>query len=67
VLIHDNNGQIIGVHSNSGREPLRKDGFPTEYAAFRQARSYADWKFVAEGAVPVAQAGTVIGFTEAGR
>lgn len=55
VLIHDVNGQIVGVHSNSMREPLRKDGFPAEYSAFRQARSYADWKFVVAGAQPAAQ------------
>lgn len=58
VLIHDVNGQIVGVHSNSPREPLRKEGFPADYVAFRQARSYADWKFVAVGGVPAAQEGT---------
>ncbi len=52
ILILDANGQIVGVRSNSSREPLRKDGFPADYVAFRQARSYADWKFVAAGGTP---------------
>lgn len=53
VLIRDVNGQIVGVHSNSLREPLRKSGFPKAYEAFTQARRYSDWKFLAAGGVPV--------------
>jgi type II secretory pathway pseudopilin PulG len=67
ILIHDANGQIVGVHSNSQREPLRKDGFPADYVAFRQARSYADWKFVAVGGAPVAQGASGSGSMEGAR
>jgi hypothetical protein len=51
ALILDASGQIIGVHSRSTREPLKKAGFPKAYDAFKQARSYADWVFIAAGAV----------------
>ena len=53
VLIRDGNGQIVGVHSNSMREPLRTSGFPKQYEGFRQAKRYADWQFLAAGGVPV--------------
>ncbi|MEI6303307.1 MAG: hypothetical protein WCR74_17835, partial [Betaproteobacteria bacterium] len=53
VLIRDANGQIVGVHSNSQREPLRKTGFPKQYEGFRQTKRYADWQFLAAGGVPV--------------
>ena len=60
VLIRDGNGQIVGVHSNSMREPLRRSGFPKQYEGFRQARRYADWQFLAAGGVPAdPKAGTV--------
>jgi hypothetical protein len=52
VLIRDGNGQIVGVHSNSMREPLRTSGFPKQYEGFRQAKRYADWHFLAAGGVP---------------
>ena len=44
-------GQVIGVHSNSARAPLKTAGFPKHYEAFRGAKRYADWKFIAAGAV----------------
>ena len=44
-------GQVIGVHSNSARAPLKTAGFPKHYEAFRAAKRYADWKFIAAGAV----------------
>ena len=53
VLIRDGNGQIVGVRSNSLREPLRTSGFPKQYEGFRQAKRYADWQFLAAGGVPV--------------
>ena len=53
VLIRDGNGQIVGVRSNSMREPLRTSGFPKQYEGFRQAKRYADWQFLAAGGVPV--------------
>ena len=46
VLIREG-GRIIGVHSAATRAPLRRVGFPAEYAAtFERARSLADWRFV---------------------
>ncbi|MEI6737922.1 MAG: hypothetical protein WCL29_05525 [Pseudomonadota bacterium] len=53
VSIVDANGQIVGVHSNSAREPLRQTGFPKQYESVRQAKHYSDWKFIAGGSVPV--------------
>ena len=51
VLVRDAQQQVIGVHSSSGRVPLKRGGFPRHYEAFSQARSYADWKFIAAGAL----------------
>lgn len=65
VLIRDAQGQVIGVHSGSTQAPLKRAGFPKPYEAFAQARSYADWKFIAAGALeappaPAAAAGSFI-------
>lgn len=51
-LILDVNGQIVGVHSTSTREPLKSGNFPKQYEAFREARRYSDWRFIAAGGVP---------------
>jgi type II secretory pathway pseudopilin PulG len=40
-------GRIVGVHSASGRAPLRHAGFSLDDAAFEQAQTYADWRFSA--------------------
>lgn len=53
VLLRDVNGQIVGVQSSSSREPLMRAGFHKRYDAFRQAKRYSEWKFVAAGGVPV--------------
>lgn len=52
MVIVDANGQIVGVHSNSAREPLKRAGFPKRYEAFGQARRYSEWKFIAAGGAP---------------
>lgn len=39
-------GQIIGVYSPSAAVPIKRAGFEDEDAAFEEARSYADWRFV---------------------
>ena len=52
VVIVDANGQIVGVHSNSAREPLKRAGFPKRYEAFGQAKRYSEWKFIAAGGAP---------------
>lgn len=51
VLVRDVQGRVVGVHSGSAREPLKRSGFPKPYEGFAQARSYADWKFIATGAL----------------
>lgn len=37
---------IAGVHSLSMRTPRKKAEFPSDYAAFSDAETYQDWKFV---------------------
>lgn len=46
VLIKDPAKGIIGVRSASEEEPFKKDGFPTEYAAFVGKSRYSDWQFI---------------------
>jgi hypothetical protein len=43
-------GRVVGVRSSSTRPPLRKVGFPPEYAAFEKARTLGDWTFTAAAA-----------------
>ena len=52
ALILDANGQIVGVHPESMRQPLKRSGFAATYDEFRNAVHYADWRFVAAGGVP---------------
>jgi type II secretory pathway pseudopilin PulG len=47
-LVRDSSGAIRGVYSADDGQPFRRDGFPSEYDAFRKATSYRDWKFVFE-------------------
>ena len=51
-LILDANNQIVGVHSESMREPLKRAGFAPPYEDFQKAKTYADWRFIAAGGVP---------------
>ncbi len=51
-LILDANNQIVGVHSESMREPLKRAGFAPPYEDFQNAKTYADWRFIAAGGVP---------------
>lgn len=39
-------GRIQGVTTDSDKVPIKKNGFPTRYAAFEQSQTYADWRFV---------------------
>lgn len=52
ALILDAKGQIVGVHSESLREPIKSSGFAPLYENFREARHYADWRFIAAGGMP---------------
>lgn len=38
-------GRIVGVHSLSEAEPLKRDGFEPDDAAFSGAARYSDWVF----------------------
>lgn len=46
VYLDDERTQIVGVYSLSGQKPIKRSGFPEELAAFVNAASYRDWKFV---------------------
>ncbi|MBW2305209.1 MAG: type II secretion system protein [Deltaproteobacteria bacterium] len=46
-LIMDKTGGIKGVFSKSLEPPLKRGHFPSRYASFKEASSYADWKFIA--------------------
>lgn len=37
---------ITGIYSQSTKIPLKRANFPEHYAAFSEAKSYKDWKFV---------------------
>jgi len=43
---------IIGVASTSEEEPLRKGGFPDEYAEFEGKTKYSEWQFVYKPLLP---------------
>ena len=45
-LVRTPGGEIIGVHSLADGKPLKKGNFPGRWAAFAQAGSYRDWRFV---------------------
>ncbi|WP_370306075.1 type II secretion system protein [Sinimarinibacterium flocculans] len=45
-LVRAPDGGIMGVHSLSGRVPLKSGGFRNVDAAFVSAATYADWHFV---------------------
>ena len=45
VLLRDNDGLIIGLHSSSRRQPFRRQGFDANEQSFSKALSYRDWVF----------------------
>ncbi len=47
-LIKDGSGGITGVYSLSKGVPLKRGGFEKAKARFNDAKSYAEWSFVAE-------------------
>ncbi len=49
---------IIGVASTSDDEPLRKGGFPEEYAEFEGKTKYSEWQFVYSPLKPGTKKGT---------
>lgn len=48
ALVRLADGSIVGVHSRSQAAPIKRANFAARWTAFRDARSYADWWFVAE-------------------
>lgn len=38
--------RITGVFSPSDKEPIRKAGFPEQYATFENLKAYNEWKFI---------------------
>lgn len=38
---------IVGIYSQSEREPFKKEGFPRRYSQLAGAKSYTDWQFLA--------------------
>ena len=65
VLIKTPDGRLVGVHSKSTKEPMKKANFPEEYKCFEQATSYTDWVFqfvvgpARPGAAPAVQPCTI--------
>jgi type II secretory pathway pseudopilin PulG len=47
-LVRDARGHVLGVHSTSLAEPLRRTPVVVDGIALGAARTYADWKFVAK-------------------
>ncbi|MCB1907063.1 MAG: type II secretion system protein [Rhodocyclaceae bacterium] len=45
ALITDEAGRVLGVHSRSRRQPLKRAGFASGEEEFEAAGSYADWRF----------------------
>jgi len=45
-LVHNEAGDLIGVYSLSKVRPVKRAGFPKEFANFANAQRYSDWKFV---------------------
>ena len=39
-------GKVIGLHSTSDKQPIKKTGFAPQYETFGEAASYKDWLFV---------------------
>jgi type II secretory pathway pseudopilin PulG len=45
-IIEAPDGGVMGVYSLSERKPLKAGGFTQEFAAFADATTYQQWKFV---------------------
>jgi type II secretory pathway pseudopilin PulG len=60
-LLKDKDGGIVGVFSLSEAVPLKIDGFAAIDKSFKDARRYADWRFLADDKVAVASASSSTG------
>jgi type II secretory pathway pseudopilin PulG len=45
-LVKGPGGEIFGVHSRSGKEPIKKSGFSSMDKSFENKKKYADWVFM---------------------
>lgn len=43
---------VIGVYSTSTQKPIKRDGFSEQLASFKDAATYADWRFIYRPPVP---------------
>jgi type II secretory pathway pseudopilin PulG len=63
-LVQVPGGGIVGVYSLSEDRPLKTAGFSAAAAGFADAKTYGDWKFVVDTALPPEQpAGGIVGTT----
>lgn len=44
-LVRNDAGRIVGIHSRSASEPIKKSGFPPSLTDFEQAKTHQDWIF----------------------
>ena len=51
ALIKTPDGRIAGVHSQSAAEPWKKADFPRRWEDFKDRKTYAEWRFVANTGV----------------
>jgi type II secretory pathway pseudopilin PulG len=57
-LVRGPEGRIVGVHSLSEAEPLKRAGFPLKYEEFKGAARYSEWRFMYVPAAPANQPGS---------
>ena len=57
-LVRSAGNTIAGVHSLATDAPIRRSGFPEQYAAFTEAKSYAEWRFMHDAGEPRGGRGT---------
>jgi type II secretory pathway pseudopilin PulG len=52
-MIRAPDGGVMGIHSRSEAEPIKRAGFRDADAEFAAAKKYSDWRFVYEPQQPV--------------
>ncbi len=45
-LVKGPGGEILGIHSRSGKEPIKKSNFSSMDKSFENKKKYADWVFM---------------------
>ncbi|PIG30965.1 hypothetical protein CLU93_5313 [Janthinobacterium sp. 35] len=61
-------GRIAGVHSLSGKKPIKQDGFAAEHMGLRGKQRYTEWRFVypADLLLPPGETGAIPAATPVG-